>query len=180
MLKWVGLSWDEGLASKYEDLSQNKSSGPCSPYYQSQRLNIYNKWIHTLLENHQAYHWFCTPERLHDLRKKNKPAKGEIFKYDRAWLGLSDKEINEKLESGAPYSIRMLVPGGETSFQDMIHGKITVDNKKIDDQILIRSDGNPTNHFSNTLKAFVETPHEMCEILVINVFEMIFISHFIN
>ena len=91
-------------------------------------------------------------------KKKNKPAKGEIFKYDRAWLGLSDKEINEKLESGAPYSIRMLVPGGETSFQDMIHGKITVDNKKIDDQILIRSDGNPTNHFSNTLKAFVETP----------------------
>ena len=151
MLKWTGLTWDEGVDSKYVHLENSNSTGPCAPYLQSERLSIYNKWIHTLLENHQAYHCFWTQDRLHGLHKKSKESKGKVLAYDRAWLSLSEKQIKENLKLGVPYSIRMYVPDGETTFQDSIHGKMTFSNNQIDDQILINSNGYPTHYFADVV-----------------------------
>ena len=69
--------------------------------------------------------------------------------YDRLCLGLSDSDIKERINSGMPYTIRMLVPEGVTTFKDMIHGKVVFNNNLIDDQVLMKSDGFPTYHFAN-------------------------------
>ena len=69
--------------------------------------------------------------------------------YDRLCLGLSENEIKERINAGMPYTIRMLVPEGITTFKDMIHGKVVFNNNLIDDQVLMKSDGFPTYHFAN-------------------------------
>ena len=69
MLKWSGMKWDEGPGSAYEEENEGKM-GPYGPYYQSQRLPIYHKYIDTLLENGDAYPCFCTTERLQEMRVK--------------------------------------------------------------------------------------------------------------
>ena len=68
ILKWSGITWDEGIGSIYDKITEGKSTGPCEPYYQSHRLKIYNKWIQHLLDKRQAYHWFWTSDRLNDLK----------------------------------------------------------------------------------------------------------------
>ena len=73
MLQWSGLSWDEGPGSLYADKGEKTHDGSLKlglygPYFQSQRLSIYHKYIDTLIENGDAYHCFCTAERLKEMR----------------------------------------------------------------------------------------------------------------
>ena len=73
MLQWAGLSWDEGPGSMYEskgetNLNGSPKQGPFGPYFQSQRLGIYHKYVDTLIENGDAYPCFCTAERLQEMR----------------------------------------------------------------------------------------------------------------
>ena len=69
-LKWAGLEFDEGAGVVIEDASKEKyRQGPYSPYKQSERLDIYKKFVEYLLENGQAYHCFCTTERLKNMRQ---------------------------------------------------------------------------------------------------------------
>ncbi len=82
ILKWAGLKWDEGVGAQPNDLAEG-GTGPLGPYYQSQRLEIYQKWAHALVENKQAYHCFCTTERLKGLKKMQSKSKGGHTKYDR-------------------------------------------------------------------------------------------------
>lgn len=141
-LKWVGLDYDEG-----PDIG-----GEYGPYIQSQRLEIYKKYSHELLEKGKAYYCFCTPERLEQLREEQKKLKLPQAMYDKHCLNLSKNEIQENLEKGIPYVIRLNVEKkGKILFNDIIREEVEFDCSTIDDQVLIKSDGYPTYHLANVI-----------------------------
>lgn len=122
--------------------------GPYGPYVQTQRLDIYKRYIQELLDNGHAYHCFCTQETLDEMRSVQKAAK-KIPKYDRRCLKLSPQEIKTKIENGEKFVIRMKIPDNETiTFTDMIRGPIKFNTNEIDDQVLVKSNGIPTYHLA--------------------------------
>lgn len=140
-LKTTGLIHDEG-----PDIG-----GPVGPYVQSERKGLYLEYAKKLVEKGEAYYCFCTKERL-DILKTNSEALKRPFKYDKHCLNLSKEEIAEKLAAGVPYVIRQNNPTeGTTTFDDVIYGRISVDNSELDDMILIKSDGFPTYNFANVV-----------------------------
>lgn len=140
-MKLTGLKHDEG-----PDIG-----GPVGPYVQSERKNIYLEYAKILVEKGEAYYCFCTKERL-DMLRTNAEALNRPFKYDKHCLHLTKEEIAAKLAESIPYVIRQNNPDtGNTSFDDVIYGRITVDNSELDDMILIKSDGMPTYNFANVV-----------------------------
>lgn len=140
-LQLTGLKHDEG-----PDVG-----GKFGPYVQSQRKDIYLKYAKELIEKGEAYYCFCDKERLDSLKANAEDTKGAV-KYDKHCLHLSQEEINKKLAEGVPYVIRQNNPTeGTTSFDDVIYGKIEVDNSDLEDMILIKSDGLPTYNFANVI-----------------------------
>ena len=126
--------------------------GPVGPYVQSERMasGIYMEYAKQLVEKKEAYYCFCTPERLAGLRQVIDGQ--EITVYDKHCLHLSQEEIDANLAAGKPFVIRQNNPTeGTTTFHDELYGDITVDNKELDDMILIKSDGYPTYNFANVV-----------------------------
>ncbi len=121
--------------------------GDVGPYVQSERLPIYAEHARRLLDAGAAYVCFCSSERLDGLRKQQEIAKLST-KYDRHCLGLSAEEVLRRLAGGESHVLRLRVPEGKTSFDDVIRGNITIDNSEVDDQVLIKSDGFPTYHMA--------------------------------
>lgn len=137
-IKDYGLTWDEG-----PDIG-----GPFGPYIQTERLNLYQKYLKQLLDEGHAYYCFCSQERLDEMRETQKAAK-KIPKYDRQCLHLSAEEVKKNLDEGKPFVVRMRVPDNQViSFDDAIRGKIKINTKDMDDQVLMKSDGIPTYHFA--------------------------------
>ena len=140
-MKTAGLQHDEG-----PDVG-----GPCGPYVQSKRKDIYLPYAKKLIESGHAYYCFCTVERLEEARLEAEK-KGETFKYDKHCLHLSPEEIREKLEAGVPYVIRQNIPTeGKAGFDDVIYGHVEVDCSTLDDNVLIKADGLPTYNFANVI-----------------------------
>ncbi|MBC8536317.1 glutamate--tRNA ligase [Feifania hominis] len=139
-LRETGLLWDEG-----PDIG-----GGYGPYIQTERRDIYLKYAKELIEKGAAYYCFCDKDRLEELRRVHEASKVP-HKYDGHCRNLSQAEIDEKLAAGVPYVIRQKIPEGQTTFDDMVYGKITVDNATLDDGILIKSDGLPTYNFANVV-----------------------------
>ncbi|HEX8599487.1 MAG TPA: glutamate--tRNA ligase [Chloroflexia bacterium] len=137
-LRWLDLLPDEGPGI----------GGEYGPYVQTERRELYIKHAHELVDMGHAYRCFCTSARLEEMRREQ-AARHEPPRYDRHCLRLSPKEIERNLSEGKPYTIRMLVPDeGTTSFQDLIRGEISFENKVLDDQIILKSDGLPTYHLA--------------------------------
>jgi len=128
-LIWLGLQWDEG------------------PFFQSQRLKLYQEAAQELFKNGKAYYCYCSPEELAEERKKAQH-KRQLWKYDRRCLEFSQAQREEKERKGLSKALRFLVPTGKTVFQDTIRGKIEIDNQNIEDFVLLRSDNLPTYHLS--------------------------------
>ena len=140
-LKIAGLSHDEG-----PDVG-----GPCGPYVQSERKDMYLPYAKQLIESGHAYYCFCTRERLEEARAEAEK-KGETFKYDKHCLHLSKEEIQRRLDAGEPYVIRQNIPTtGKAGFDDVIYGHVEVDCDTLDDNILIKADGLPTYNFANVI-----------------------------
>ncbi|MCD6596647.1 MAG: glutamate--tRNA ligase [Bacteroidales bacterium] len=145
-LKWCGIKTDEGIPG----------GGDYGPYNQSERKEIYPKYIKDLLELGDAYYAFDTAEDLDKLRKEGEKTK-RIFTYNAEIrdslnnsLNLSPEKVKEKIDSGEPYVIRYKVKPGEIlKFQDLIRGDIEVDTGTLDDKVLFKSDGMPTYHLAN-------------------------------
>ena len=136
-LKRVGLRHDEG-----PDIG-----GPYAPYVQSQRLDTYRPYAQQLVEEGKAYYCFCTKERLESLKTED-----AFTGYDRHCRDLPQEEVKRLLDSGTPYVIRQKMPlEGATSFQDAVFGEITIENKEIEDQVLLKADGYPTYNFANVI-----------------------------
>ena len=118
------------------------------PYFQSERLEIYQTCIKKLLESGHAYYCFCSSERLEELRSEQQEL-GLPTKYDKKCRYLTPEEVQANLDAWLPYTIRLAVPEArEISFTDTIRWNISVPSKDVDDQVLIKTDGFPTYHFA--------------------------------
>lgn len=130
-----------------EDESPRKG-GPHTPYVQSERLPLYQKYAQELLERGFAYYCFCSKERLGEVRQKRMAAKMQVM-YDKHCRNLSTEEIDKKLAEGGEKVVRLKVPENKTiTVRDEIRGDISFDSNLIDDQVLLKSDGFPTYHLA--------------------------------
>lgn len=135
-LNTCGLNWDEGP----------DKPGEFGPYVQSERMGTYKKYALELVEKGEAYKCFCSEERLASMREKG------YAKYDGLCSHLSKEEIQAKEAQGLQYVIRQKTPNeGSTSFKCEVFGTITIDNKEIEDQIILKSDEYPTYNFANVI-----------------------------
>ena len=140
-LELCGFKIDEGPMNE-------KGYGP---YIQSERKDIYMKYALELVENNKAYYCFCTEDELNEMRERAN-ARKKPFLYDGRCSRLSKEEIKRNLEAGKPFVIRQKMPKtGETIVEDVIYGKIKIENSILEDQILIKSDGFPTYNFANVI-----------------------------
>ncbi|HPF80605.1 glutamate--tRNA ligase [Nostocoides australiense] len=143
-LHWLGLTWDEG-----PDIG-----GPVGPYRQSERLATYQPYVEKLLREGKAYHCWCSPERLQQMRaeqQKNKQPTG----YDRLCYGKTEAQRRELPGFSETPVVRMLIPDDvPLEFDDLIRGKVSA--PRPDDQVILKADGFPTYHL-----AVVVDDHEM-------------------
>ncbi|KAJ3012158.1 Glutamyl-tRNA synthetase [Thoreauomyces humboldtii] len=141
MLKWSGLTFDEGPGVE----------GPVGPYVQSHRSQHYKEAANQLLKDDKAYRCFCTPERLENVRTLAKRS-GRIVGYDQHCRHHAEDHVQELLAANTPHTIRFKVPStGTTTFQDIVHSQCSFGNKTLDDTILLKSDGLPTYHLANVV-----------------------------
>jgi glutamyl-tRNA synthetase len=136
-LRWLGLDWDEGP----------EADGSHGPYFQSERLSRYREVAERLLAQAHAYACYCSAERLQSERAAAE-ARGEAWQYDRKCLSLGRNDIARLEAAGTPRALRVRVPPGETTFDDLVHGPITIDHATIEDFVILRSDGQPTYQLS--------------------------------
>jgi len=140
-LRWLGLSWDEGP----------EVGGDYGPYFQSDRVALYHEYARQLLNNGLAYRCYCSPERLERVREEQRAAKAPPG-YDRHCRHLTQKQIADYEAQGIKPVVRLAVPTeGNTEFDDLLRGHIVVDNRQLDDLILLKSDGFPTYHLANVV-----------------------------
>jgi glutamyl-tRNA synthetase len=137
-LEWLGIDWDEG-----PDVG-----GDFGPYFQTQRLNIYNEWAEKLIKEGKAYYCFCTPEELDEQRRLAAQRK-EAPKYGGKCRKMGKEEIEKNLKAGKPKVLRFRIPmTGSTNVQDLIRGEVSFENELLDDFVLVKSDGFPTYNFA--------------------------------
>ncbi len=130
-LRWLGLDWDEG---------------PC---FQSERLSVYRETAQRLLDEDHAYLCYCSPERLGGMRQEQMKRK-QPPKYDRRCRDLTQQERGQLKGAGVTPVIRFKTPiEGETTFHDLIYGRVTFKHDTLDDFVLLKSDGYPTYHLAN-------------------------------
>src|SRR3954462_8036944 len=125
---WLGLDYDEG------------------PIYQMQRLDRYRAVIDQMLAAGSAYHCYCTPDELTAMRDAQKE-RGEKTHYDGRWRPEPGKVL-PPVPQGVPPVVRFRnPPEGDVSWDDLVKGRITINNREIDDLIIVRPDGVPTYNF---------------------------------
>ena len=134
-MKECGLDHDEG-----PDIG-----GPTGPYIQSQRRDLYLPYAQLLVEKGAAYYCFCEKE-------ESEEDAGDFDRGEDPCRCLSAEEVAANLAAGKPYVIRQRIPReGTTTFHDVSFGDITVENKTLDDQVLLKRDGLPTYNFANVV-----------------------------
>ena len=130
-----GLTHDEG-----PDVG-----GPVGPYIQTERRPLYKKFAELLVEKGAAYYCFCE-------KAESEEDSGEFNRGDDPCRDMSPEEVAANLAAGKPYVIRQRIPHeGSTTFHDISFGDITVENKELDDQVLLKRDGLPTYNFANVI-----------------------------
>ena len=132
-LKWLGIEWDEGP----------EVGGDNGPYYQSQRKDIYDKYIKQLLDEGKAYYCFDTPEELDALREQDRG-----FTYTRPAELPGAEEAEKARAQGRPVTVRFAAPNEIVAVQDIVRGVITFAAGEIGDFIIQKSDGFPTYNFA--------------------------------
>jgi glutamyl-tRNA synthetase len=138
-LRWLGLDWDEG-----PDIG-----GPHAPYRQSERLESYQPVAEALLASGHAYHCWCTPERLAQMREAQQKAK-QPTGYDRLCVGKTREERAALPGFSDRPVVRMLIPDDVSlTFTDLIRGEVNA--PRPDDQVLMKTDGFPTYHLANVV-----------------------------
>ena len=141
-LEWLGLSWDEGVLN----------GGACGPYFQSERLDLYKKYVDELLKNGHAYKCYCTEEELAAQREEAKEKGLSVQGYDGRCSRLSAEEIAAYEAEGRIPTVRFKMPkSGTTTFSDAIRGEVTYQNEQQTDFIILKADGYPTYHLANVV-----------------------------
>jgi glutamyl-tRNA synthetase len=128
-MQWLGLQYDEG------------------PVFQMQRLERYKTVVDAMLAQGTAYHCYCTPDDLEKM-KSDQEARGEKRRYDGTWRPQPGKVL-PAIPAGVPPVIRFANPAdGDVTWDDLVKGPITINNREIDDLIIVRDDGVPTYNFA--------------------------------
>ena len=136
-LKWLGIDWDEGPVV----------GGPHEPYFQSQRLPLYQHAANRLIHEGNAYRCFCTAERLDQMRKAQQAAK-QPPGYDGLCRSIPADE-SERRARNEPFTVRFKMKrDGQTVLHDLIRGDVTFENALQDDFVALKSDGYPTYHLA--------------------------------
>ena len=140
-LRWLGIDWDEG-----PDVG-----GPFAPYVQSQRLERYEAATAQLREAGHAYRCFCSPDELHAMRDGQRESGGPPG-YDGRCGALDPGDAAARAASGEPHVVRFRMPDdGTTTFEDLIRGSISYQNRLLDDFVILKSDGFPTYHLAHVV-----------------------------
>ena len=141
--KWLGIEFDEGVSF----------GGSHGPYRQSERRDIYKKYVQQLIDNGKAYYAFDTPEELDAKR-----AEVQNFQYDsrtrlmmRNSLTMPEADWRQLIDNGEQYVVRFKIePGIEVHVNDMIRGDVVIKSDILDDKVLYKSaDELPTYHLAN-------------------------------
>ena len=137
-LELAGISYDEGP----------DKDGGFGPYVQSQRLPIYKTYAQKLLASGHADYCFCGKEDKPALEASNERVEG----YRDPCRNLSVQEVEARFAEGLVPVVRQRIPlEGVSSFDDHVYGHISIENKQLDDQVLLKSDGFPTYNFANVV-----------------------------
>lgn len=151
-LKWVGIEIDEGP----------ENGGPHAPYRQSERKGMYAQYAYDLIDRGYAYYAFDTEEDLEQMRKRleasqMQPAYDSVSRMSmKNSLTLPADDVKARIDSGAPYVIRIKLPRKEEiRFHDSIRGWVTVNSAQLDDKVLLKSDGMPTYHLANVVDDYL-------------------------
>ncbi len=140
ILDLLGINFDAGPGKEDEN----------GPYFQSRRLQIYKEEVKKLLNNGHAYRCFCSPERLEAVRQQQRESENPTS-YDGKCRHMSAEESDRRAEN-ENYVIRLRIPdAGVCRFHDIVRGDVAIDWSRVDDQILVKSDGYPTYHLANVV-----------------------------
>jgi glutamyl-tRNA synthetase len=143
-LRWLGIAWDEG-----PDVG-----GPFGPYRQSERADLYLQYAKQLIAMDKAYYCFCSPERLERVRQEQHHAKLPP-RYDRTCRHLDPDDAEKRVKNGEKYVIRFKMPDqGAITVRDTLRGEITVENRNLDDYVLVKSDGLALYHLAAMVDDF--------------------------
>ncbi len=144
---WLGIEWDEGPELSFDGKALGGDPRSVGPFFQAQRLELYNTHIRTLIEAGKAYPAFETPEVLDAARKEAIAAKTG-YKYNRAGLEISLADRIARMDAGEAHVVRLKMPDEAITVHDAILGDVTVEPSEFDDFIIRKRDGFPTYHLA--------------------------------
>jgi len=136
-LQWLGLNWDEGP----------RVGGENGPYLQSERRDIYDKYIQQLLDEGKAYYCFETQEELGAIRDASAKAKTALV-YPRPEKYPTLEDVEKAKSEGRPVVVRFAMPDTDVVITDVVRGEVNVAAGEIGDFIIKKSDGFPTYHMA--------------------------------
>lgn len=136
-LKWLGLDWDEGP----------EREGDFGPYRQSERLDLYEKYLKQLLADGKAYYCFCTPEEI-EAQKQDLISRGLPPKYSGKCRDLPPQLVAQYLAEKKPAVIRIKMPKTTLQFDDLIRGKVEFNLDLLGDLVIAKSLREPLYNFS--------------------------------
>ncbi len=137
-LRWLGIDWDEG-----PDIG-----GPNGPYKQSDRRDIYDRYIAQLIDEQKAYYCFDTPEELADMRLAAEKEKRNNI-YPRPAVFPDAVTVEKARTEGKPVTVRLAITQTEPIvIQDEVRGTISINPAELSDFIIQKSDGFPTYHMA--------------------------------
>ena len=139
-LQWLGLAWDEG----------GDKGGPYAPYLQSERTDIYKHYITQLLESSNAYHCYCTPEELEEIRAQSRADK-QTRSYDGRCRHLSAEVINQFVAEGRKPTVRIKMPDTPIRVDDLILGSRNIDPTTLEDEVIVRSNAMPNYNLTSII-----------------------------
>ncbi len=145
-MKWLGLDFAEGPDIEAVRRGELKDFGPYGPYFQSQRLEIYNSYIQKLLDAGRAYFAWETPEELAALRQNAGP--DDAYGHVRPKHLVTDANEAKRLANGKPVMVRFLVPDVQIHVDDLVMGPTDFPPEHLNDFVIRKSDGMPTYHFA--------------------------------
>lgn len=151
-LKWCGIEPTEGVGF---------GDGAYTPYRQSERRELYQKYAQQLIESGHAYYAFDTPEELEAMRERLKNESNQAYSMVSRMsmknsLSLPEVEVNKLMTEGYPFVIRLKIPSDETIIvDDLIRGEVRFNTIELDDKVIMKADGMPTYHLANIVDDYL-------------------------
>jgi len=139
-LRWLGLEWSEGPDVK----------GDYGPYRQSERLNLYKKYLEKLLKEDKAYYCFCSEDDL-DAQRQYQMSQGQAPRYSGKCVGLDKKIIEKNLEEKKSSVIRLRIPAKKVSFNDLLREKLEFDASLFGDIVIAKDLNTPLYNLAVTI-----------------------------